>query len=701
MWQRRYGGDPGIVGRRIDVNGRPTMVVGVMPVGFRLLMPPDAAVPDDLEAWQPLNRRFPEGPRGQRYLRVIGRMRPGVRRGRRRRPTSPASAARSRRRTPSTAPPGRQFETVPLHVDATRDVRRPLLALSVGVAILLLIACVNVGSLLVARAAGAGPRDGGEGGARRQRRAAGAPARRRVAGARRARRRPRACCSAAGGWPRLLAATPDALSRLRLARWTRRWPRSARRPCCSGRVLLAAAPVSRGAARRRRPGRCSTTAGAPAADASRLRAALTVAQIALSVVLVVGALLLVRTVQRVQQVDPGFHGRRRAVVPRRAARARAIRTRTRSTRSRAGCRTALAAMPGATAAVGREPRAVRPRAQLGRAVHRHRGRRCLDGAASRLPRGRAGPDGAARRAARRGPHLHRERRSARRRRSMIVDERLARRTWPGESAIGRRLGVDPTVAGTPSTWTTVVGVVRHVRHRSPIEEVRDQVYFPERQMPRNPVGLPDQDAPATRRRSSGPCTTPCARSMRRCRFTTCVRSTPTSTEARALRRFTAVLAVLFAAGGAGAGGGRRLRRGRVFGHRAAPRVRRAAGARRARLGRCWRWWCGEGAALAGAGLAIGLVGAAAGAWWLRSQLYGVAPWDPVSLAATLPILALASLLACHRAGAARGQDRSRGSAARRLTSGRGRAAVGASCGSSWGSGLQRHAREASGLLDED
>ena len=152
VWQRRYGGDPGIVGRRIDVNGRPTIVVGVMPDGFRLLMPPDAAVPDDLEAWQPLNRRFPEGPRGQRYLRVIGRMRPGVSVA-----DAQADIARVGREISAAhafyGAAGRQFETVPLHLDATRDVRRPLLALSIGVAILLLIACVNVGSLLVARAA--------------------------------------------------------------------------------------------------------------------------------------------------------------------------------------------------------------------------------------------------------------------------------------------------------------------------------------------------------------------------------------------------------------------------------------------------------------------------------------------------------------------------------------------------------------------
>ena len=78
VWQRRYGSDPSIAGKRILVNGRPTTVVGVMPADFRLLMPPDAAVPDDLEAWQLLDRALPEFPRGQRFLRVVGRMKRGV-----------------------------------------------------------------------------------------------------------------------------------------------------------------------------------------------------------------------------------------------------------------------------------------------------------------------------------------------------------------------------------------------------------------------------------------------------------------------------------------------------------------------------------------------------------------------------------------------------------------------------------------------
>src|SRR5581483_7147359 len=99
LWQRRFGGDPSIVGRAIRINGQTTTVVGVMPAGFRLLMPPDAAVPDDLQAFVLLNpQALTRGPRGQQFLRVVGRMKRGV--------TSTASPRRSRassRRTARTA----------------------------------------------------------------------------------------------------------------------------------------------------------------------------------------------------------------------------------------------------------------------------------------------------------------------------------------------------------------------------------------------------------------------------------------------------------------------------------------------------------------------------------------------------------------------------------------------------------------------
>ena len=71
LWKRRFGADPGIVNRAIQLNGRPQVVIGVMPSGFSIL---DKTV----DVWQPIgfdgNARTPNG----RWLTAVGRRRPGV-----------------------------------------------------------------------------------------------------------------------------------------------------------------------------------------------------------------------------------------------------------------------------------------------------------------------------------------------------------------------------------------------------------------------------------------------------------------------------------------------------------------------------------------------------------------------------------------------------------------------------------------------
>jgi ABC-type antimicrobial peptide transport system permease subunit len=116
-------------------------------------------------------------------------------------------------------------------------------------------------------------------------------------------------------------------------------------------------------------------------------------------------------------------------------------------------------------------------------------------------------------------------------------------------------------------------------------------------------------------------------------------------EARALKRFTAMLAALFAVaaltlasvGVYGVVAYSVTARHREFG------VRLALGARATQV---ITLVMREGVALAAGGVAVGLMASALGAAWLRSQLYGVTPWDPVSLGATLPILIVAALTAC-------------------------------------------------------
>jgi len=639
VWQRRYGSDPAIVGRRIEVNGQPATVVGVLPVGFRLMMPPDAAVPDDLEAFVPLNRRFPEGPRGQRYLRVIGRMRPGVAVA-----DAQADIARVGREISAAhafyGAAGRQFETVPLHLDATRDVRRPLLALSAGVAILLLIACVNVGSLLVARAA-----------ARARETAVktalgaglGRLVRQHVVESLVLGLLGTAIGLALGRWglTALLSATPPTLGRLRLADLDGTVAAVCLVTVLVWTTLLAAAPVAE-ARRLGVAGALQHNGGRIGGGRHRLRAALTIAQVAMSVVLVVGALLLVRTAQRVQQVDPGFRtdgllSFRVALPGSRYPNQDAFNAFSRRLQE------GLATLPGASAAAamshapydhvpnwggpylateGADP-STAPQADY-RAVAPG----LLEMLGVTLVEGRTFTE----------TDDHHGAPVA------IVDERLAARTWPGQSAIGRRLAVDPAVTGTPSTWTTVVGVVRHLRHRSPIEEVREQVYFPERQVPRNPavyVVRANGDPAAL----VGP-VRDLVRGLDAALPIYDVRPLDAyAAEARALGRFTAVLAVLFAAaaltlaavGIYGVVAYSVTERHREFG------IRLALGAGASQVvGLVLR----EGTTMAVAGLAAGLAGAAVGAWWLRSQLYGIAPWDPLSLTATLPILLAAAVAAC-------------------------------------------------------
>ena len=147
LWRRRFGADSSILGRRITLNGTPWTVIGVLEPGFRA--PIQAAAPDLYRAMRrPADSRCG---RGCVVLRVIGRMRPGV-------SVAAAQADLARiaervaREYPSTnADVGAWL--IPLHEQLTGSVRRPLLALTGAVAIVLLIGCVNLANLLLVRGA--------------------------------------------------------------------------------------------------------------------------------------------------------------------------------------------------------------------------------------------------------------------------------------------------------------------------------------------------------------------------------------------------------------------------------------------------------------------------------------------------------------------------------------------------------------------
>jgi predicted permease len=140
LWARRYGSDPGIIGRVLTVNGSPMTVIGVLPPGLEI---PTAQA----DLWVPVPISADSR---NRYLRVIGRLRPGVTLERAR-----AEMGTVAGRLGETFPDFNQgwgINLVPLHQQATGSARPALLILMGAVALLLVIACTNVASLLLSRA---------------------------------------------------------------------------------------------------------------------------------------------------------------------------------------------------------------------------------------------------------------------------------------------------------------------------------------------------------------------------------------------------------------------------------------------------------------------------------------------------------------------------------------------------------------------
>jgi predicted permease len=640
LWRSRYGGDPSIVGRRVLVNDQPATVVGVMPAGFRLLMPPDSSVPDHLEAWVPFNRQMPQGPRGQMFLRVVGRMRPGVTLEQAARDVSDV-ADRIGTQFSEYGSAGRAFSTIALHDDGVRDIRRPLLVLQSGVVVLLLIACVNVAGLLVARAAGRSRETA-------VRLALGAGTRRLfsqcvaeglvLAGLGAAAGLGTAYLSMA----LLLAARPPSLDRIASA-------------VPDGRVLAFTAVTALGVAiafslaplvemvRTNLVGalqRGGRSLGSALHD--RLRRGLVVVQIALGVVLLVGAGLLVRTFSNLLAVQPGFDDSGiltfRLSLPFSRYRTQdAVDAFNRALESR------LAAVPGASGAgaISHLPFDYIPNWSTTYLTEAGG-----DESLARRADSRAVSPGAFRTIGARiieGRDFS-EDDDQHSQLVAIVDETLARRAWPDGNAVGQRLATDPRVTGRPTVWVIVVGVVRHIRHLSLLEDVREQVYFPVRQAPRNPMIwlIKTSGDPASLAERIRPTIASLDAPLP---FYDVRPLTAYVDDARATQRFTMFLAAVFAVVAltlASVGVYGVVQYG-VLKRRQEFALRVALGASRSAVfGLVMR----DGVRLALVGLSIGVAGALVVTPLLSTQLFGVTPLDPVSYALVVPALALVALAAC-------------------------------------------------------
>jgi putative ABC transport system permease protein len=143
LWTRRFGADGGMIGRSISLNREPHVVIGVLPPDFRA---PFFAP----EIFRPLRLNPARASRGNIELQMIARLRPGV-------PLERAQAEMSAvgnalaQEYPETDK-GSTIRITQLHDEVTGDVRTPLMALLGAVLLVLLIACANIASLLLARA---------------------------------------------------------------------------------------------------------------------------------------------------------------------------------------------------------------------------------------------------------------------------------------------------------------------------------------------------------------------------------------------------------------------------------------------------------------------------------------------------------------------------------------------------------------------
>jgi putative ABC transport system permease protein len=478
LFEQRFGADPAIVGRRILVSDHPTTVIGVMPRTFRLLLPQDSSVPDRLQVWQPFWHGVDESPRGHLFMRVVGRMRPGL-------SLAEAGAdvdavARSIGQRTGSA---RAFTTVSLQADAVRDLRGAMFALLAGVAILLTIACVNVASLLIARATAR----------------ARETALRIALGASRLRLLRQsllegliltlggAVAGVAAGFAMLrvlIALAPASLARISTAR-------------IDGTVLVVTLGVSLvwGLWLSLAPA-TELFRASSSAKSMRVRSTLVVVQVALSLTLLIAAGLLARGFTELQRVDPGFRAEGRVTVKVALPESR-YQTLGMAVDAMRELQQRLAAIPGVrhAGAMSHLPFDDAPNWYLTYGLERSWTDTGVAKADTRavtpgtletlgvsLADGRffSDADGV-------GPLKVMP---------VIVDEMVARDLWPGQRAVGQRFYLGQ---GTPEGAAMVVGVIRHLRIRSLVEELTPQIFVPYASWLRTPMAfvLATDEPPAT------------------------------------------------------------------------------------------------------------------------------------------------------------------------------------------------------------
>jgi predicted permease len=488
FWARRFARDPAIVGTTLTLNGQPYEVVGVLPEGFALPreVVPTLGVIERGDIFLPLPMpAAADTIRTREDYNVVARLRPGA-------AIAQAQAemdlltARLRRDHPDVYPPngGLTFSVVPLLDQVVGDVRRPLVILSAAVGFVLLIACANVANLLLSRALARGRE----------------MAVRAALGASRARLIRQLLTES------LLLSTGGGLLGALLAVTAVRWMHSVQPAnvprlgtisvdlpvliftlavSVAAGVLFGLAPAF-GAARHdlqtqmKDAARGSAGAGALWGRGNGLRRLLVAGELALSVMLLIGAGLLIRSFAHVQNVEPGFDPGQVLTVeiattgPAYPDAASVINTYAR-------LYDRLRALPGVTAAgavnvlplsnffawgpITVEGRVPPPGEKFINADQRVASAGYFSTMRIPIVSGRTfGADDHQKNA-----------------RVVIVDTVMAQELWPGADPIGKRLKFGDAASQSP--WETVIGVAGRVKQYGLDADARMALYRPQTQSP--------------------------------------------------------------------------------------------------------------------------------------------------------------------------------------------------------------------------
>jgi predicted permease len=461
LWTRRFGADATLIGRTVTMNGEPFEVVGVMPRGFTY---PAA---QSLDAWVPLSFFGPNQigrVRGAHFLGAIARLAPGATEAQLRSELS-GLAERLSREYPDN-PGWTSANTAPIRESIVGEVRGPLTVLMASVALLLLMACVNIASLLLARASG-----------RRTElavRAALGAGRGRIA---RQLLTESLTLALLGG---ALGVGLGVVAVRAFASWgATQLPRAATIRV-DGTVLaftlglsvlagilfglLPALRASSGLEQTLRAGSRGTVSGV----GQRLRTALVVVEVSLAVILVTGAALAAKSLSRLVGVDPGFRTEQALVVtlsipPRYFATPDGARHYYQSVLDQ------IAAVPGVQAVGAIRDLPLRGRGEMVRPGVAGRPVPAGGNPAAQYHHVSAGyfqAMGIPLRAGRTFEPTDRAGAPP----VLIVNEEFARRTWPGENAAGKALRFG-------QREIPVVGVVGDVRQSALNEPVEPAIYI--------------------------------------------------------------------------------------------------------------------------------------------------------------------------------------------------------------------------------